>query len=83
MRRVTRERPAIVYLHPYEMDLEPGPEEFERALAAAPLAVRLLHRRQLHNRASVARKIDRLLREFDFVAVRDLVRIVLATEDIL
>ena len=37
MRRVTRERPAIVYLHPYEMDLEPGPEEFERALAAAPL----------------------------------------------
>jgi polysaccharide deacetylase family protein (PEP-CTERM system associated) len=73
MRRVTRERPAVVYLHPYETDLERGPEEFERALAAAPLTVRMFHRNQLRNRDTVARKVARLVEEFDFAPLREVI----------
>ncbi len=81
MRRVNRDRPAIVYMHPYETDTDPGPPEFERALASAPVAVRTFHRRQLRNRETVARKVARLLGEFDFVPVRNVIEAVLKTED--
>lgn len=73
MHRVMRERPAIVYLHPYEMDLERGPEEFERALAAAPLAVRMFRCHQRRNRDTVVRKVTRLVGEFDFAPLREVI----------
>jgi len=73
MRRVIRERPAVVYLHPYETDLEPGPQEFDRALAAAPLAVRMFHRHQRWNRDTVVRKVTRLVGEFDFAPLREVI----------
>jgi polysaccharide deacetylase family protein (PEP-CTERM system associated) len=80
MRRVARERPAVVYLHPYEMDLECGPEEFERALAAVPRGVRAFHRQQLRCRRTVEGKLRRLLEEFVFAPVREVIRTALGPE---
>ena len=73
IRRVNRERPAVVYMHPYETDTDPGPPEFERALAAAPSRVRAFHRRQLRNRETVAAKVARLLGEFEFVPLQEVI----------
>ena len=66
IRSVQEHRPAIVYLHPCEIDSVPGPDWFESPMAKAPWKVRLFHGLQRRNRDSVEPKLRRLLREFRF-----------------
>jgi len=73
MKRVQRRRPAIVYMHPYEVDPDPAPASFAEAVAVAGGAVRKFHARQLRHRATVERKLRRLLAEFAFAPLRDVI----------
>jgi len=73
MRRIQRIRPAVVYMHPYEIDLEPGPAEFQAALSASPRSIRHLHRMQLRNRRTVFAKLHRLLDGFRFAPLGEIV----------
>jgi polysaccharide deacetylase family protein (PEP-CTERM system associated) len=57
-------RPAVVYLHPWELD----PEQPRQQVGLAQGF------RHYYNLRSVERKLDRLLREFRFVPIRDMVR---------
>ncbi|MHC4981654.1 MAG: DUF3473 domain-containing protein [Planctomycetota bacterium] len=66
MRRSSRRRPVIVYAHPYELDTLGPPPAFVEALAAGDKAARRHHRRQLRNRPTVEKKLRRLLEEFSF-----------------
>jgi hypothetical protein len=66
MRRVVRQRPAIVYVHPHEMDPTPVALDASTATLMSPRRLRLLHRMQMRNRAGVGPKLDRLLSEFEF-----------------
>ena len=73
IRRIGRVRPAIVYLHPYELDMDAPPPEMESALAAAEKPARKFHRLQLRNRQTVHRKVTRLLESFQFAPLRDVI----------
>jgi polysaccharide deacetylase family protein (PEP-CTERM system associated) len=70
MRRVQRERPAIVYLHPYEI-------EAAHALPQSDLeknpALARFHRLQQRNRSTTESKIKRLLHEFEFSTLWDVI----------
>ncbi len=73
MRSVTKRRPAIVYLHPYELDLTSGPDEVEAALAAGPEEVRTFHARQLRQRRTVEPKLRKLLARWDFAPLGEVI----------
>lgn len=73
MRRIQRRRPAIVYLHPYEVDIQPGPEWFRQAMAKAPAGVRRFHRLQMRNRPGVMGKLRRLLESFQFAPLGEVI----------
>lgn len=55
-------QPVILYLHPWELDLD-------QPMAAATLRERITH---YHGRASLGKKLGKLLSEFDFLPLRDL-----------
>lgn len=73
MRRMQRVRPVIVYAHPYELDTQPPPADFAAALAAGDRAARRHHAGQLRRRATVAAKLARLLAEFRFAPLGEVV----------
>ncbi|RPI58110.1 MAG: DUF3473 domain-containing protein [Planctomycetaceae bacterium] len=73
MRKIQRSRPAIVYMHPYEIDTEGGPEFFSQALANSPANVQKFHRDQLKKRQTVAGKLESLLSRYKFAPLRDVI----------
>ena len=77
MRRVIRERPAIVYVHPHEMDPTPVALDASAATLMSPRKLRMLHHMQMRRRATVGPKLDRLLKEFDFAPLSEIIAAVL------
>lgn len=66
IRRVQRWRPAIVYMHPYEIEVGCGLLDTSALLPEQARRVQRFHRLQLRNRHTTERKFLRLLREFHF-----------------
>ncbi len=66
MDRVQRERPAILYTHPYEIELDAGAVNTSGLEPTTAARVRRLHWLQLRNRESVERKLLDLLDRFEF-----------------
>lgn len=66
MRWVTARRPAIVYLHPYEIELDGPPLDTSGLDDEAAEHVRRFHRMQLRRRQTVEPKVVSLLRTFEF-----------------
>ncbi len=77
MRRIQRHRPAIVYLHPYEIEVTGNPPNTHGLESVRARRVRRFHRFQLRNRHTVERKIVRLLEEFRFAPVGEVIKNVL------
>jgi len=73
MRRIGRRRPAIVYAHPYDIDLAPPPPDFTARLAEGPTAARRHHAGQLRKRDTMERKLKRLLSEFTFAPLGEVI----------
>ena len=71
--RIARVRPAIVYIHPHELDTTPGPPDFVAALKKAPRPVRRFHRLQMRRRKSFEKKLERLLSDFQFAPLRSVI----------
>ena len=74
IRRVSRHRPAIAYLHPYEIEGSVDPPDTSTLGAKDARRLRRLHRLQMRNRHTVEGKILRLLDEFEFAPVTDVIR---------
>jgi len=74
MRRIQRVRPAVVYVHPYELDLAPPPAEFQQHLAVAVPAIRRFHAVQLRGRRTVEAKLEAMLDGFRFAPLADVIR---------
>ncbi|MCP4250175.1 MAG: DUF3473 domain-containing protein [bacterium] len=73
IRRVQSSRPAIVYLHPYDLDTVPyAPDVSGLSPDARGKALRF-HRRQTRNRHTVEQKLVRLLGEFRFTTVSEVI----------
>lgn len=77
IRRIRRQRPAIVYMHPYEIDLEPRHEALREAWQDS-WRFRIAHALQLRKRRTVEPKLVHLLREFDFAPLGDVIARALA-----
>jgi len=73
VKHIQKKRPVIVYMHPYEIDTTSGPEDIEGVLAKAPKHVRRFHALQLRNRHTVGCKLNRLLQDFSFTTLRNVV----------
>ena len=69
MKRIQRDRPVIVYMHPYEIETDRLPLQTSHLSASAKATAIRFHKLQFRNRRSMPRKICRLLREFDFTTV--------------
>lgn len=72
-RRIQARRPVIMYLHPYELDPEPYPDFYLRELAKAPIKTRVRMRSFWLRRSSLLRRYDRLLSEFRFGPIEELI----------
>ena len=73
IRRIQRTQPAIVYMHPYEIDTKPVPRDFAEALTRADLRARLVHSRLNLRRRTVVAKLRRLFEEFRFTRLCDVI----------
>jgi polysaccharide deacetylase family protein (PEP-CTERM system associated) len=70
MRRVQRDRPAIVYLHPYEIE---SPHALPKGDIAQNPPLARFHRLQQRNRSTTEAKIIRLLAGFQFTTLWDVI----------
>lgn len=63
---VQKKMPAIVYMHPYEIDIERYPDYYYDAMNNAPLKKRLLLKSIRFNKETVFNKLERLLENYSF-----------------
>lgn len=74
MRRAGADRPAIVYLHPYEIESDCATElDTSRLDPSAAQRVRRFHRLQLRCRDTVEAKLLHLLRKFSFSPLAEVI----------
>lgn len=73
IRQASRQRPAIVYLHPYEVDAGAGPLPLPEIPKPQARSIQRFHRRQLCRRRSVVPKLNRLLRTYAFAPLADVI----------
>jgi len=72
--RVARNRPAIVYLHPYEIETDCPPIDTSHLPSDRQSQVIQFHNRQLRNRETVQAKVLRLLDEFSFAPLVEIIQ---------
>jgi len=73
LQKVEKVRPAIVYLHPYELDSERYPDYYFEQMKKSSLLTQIRMRSFWIRRGSLAERYSRLLTEHDFCPIRDLV----------
>ncbi|WP_185958218.1 DUF3473 domain-containing protein [Fodinibius sediminis] len=71
---IIRERPAIVYVHPYELDTEPYPEYYFEELRKARFLKRNKMKSMWLNRKTVYPKLEMLLTNYEFDTMISLVQ---------
>lgn len=72
-RRIMKQRPVIVYLHPYEIDPPPFQKFYMDAIQRSSLSVKVQMRKYWFNRESVMPKLNRLLSTYRFTSLRDVI----------
>lgn len=78
MKKIQKKRPAIVYFHPYDLDIEKGPDKIEAVVkTTAPRRSKFRHAMQLHCRHTMETKIHRLLSTYKFAPICDVIASVL------
>jgi polysaccharide deacetylase family protein (PEP-CTERM system associated) len=79
IRRIQKKRPAIVYIHPYEIDMEQFKFHIHHLPEEQRKRVLKFHRLQLRNRSTMKNKIVKLLRDFEFTTLNRIVELGLAS----
>jgi polysaccharide deacetylase family protein (PEP-CTERM system associated) len=77
MQKVQRERPAVLYTHPYEIEKPAPPLDVAHLDKTAASRTRRFHRLQQRNRDTVERKLISLLHEFEFAPLWEVINQVL------
>lgn len=70
--KIQKERPVIVYMHPYELDTGKYPDFFYKAKASLDLKQRIPLSFYRLNKGTVKRKLENLIREFPFKSMNEL-----------
>lgn len=73
LRAVQRERPAVIYTHPYEIEVDPPDPDFAALRGRARRRLRIMHWLQKRNRCSVIGKIESLLTRFQFAPLGEII----------
>jgi polysaccharide deacetylase family protein (PEP-CTERM system associated) len=73
MRQIQKKRPAIVYMHPYEVDVDNKKFDLSSMSYAQRCKVMKFHLLQLRNRKTVAGKLINLLKDFEFTTLSNLI----------
>ena len=71
---IQRKRPVIVYMHPYEIEKADTVLDTSRLNHDGSRKVRRMHSLQLRNRHTVKRKLLRLLQDFEFTNLHQLIK---------
>jgi len=72
MDEIIQNKPAIFYMHPYEIDEEKYPEFYYDQLRKAGLKKNLMTRLKWFNRGSFIKKLDKLTNEYEFSPLAEL-----------
>lgn len=74
VKKVQKNRPIILYVHPYDMDTLPPPnEKIANIIYTAPFRMKVRHYFQVRNRGTVLSKLERLLQQNQFTSLRQLI----------
>ncbi len=73
IRHIQKTRPVIVYMHPYEIDTEAKIYETKYLSPKEQAKVAWLHKMQLRNRGTVAKKFTSFLKEFQFTTIVNII----------
>lgn len=74
IRKTIKNRSAIIYLHPYELDKEKYPKYFYDALSKSILKKRLVLKFYRYKKHTVEYKLDRVTQEFNCVPIIDIIK---------
>ena len=78
IKKIQNQRPAIVYMHPYEIDIKNQPLETQSLSPKQRAKAMRFHRMQMRNRHTVAKKLIRLLTDFQFTTAAEVIETQLA-----
>jgi len=70
---VQKKRPAIVYMHPYEIDLENKKFDLSPLSFVQKFKAMKFHLLQLRDRKTVAKKLVKLLYDFEFATLSEVI----------
>jgi polysaccharide deacetylase family protein (PEP-CTERM system associated) len=73
MKNIVAKRPAIVYMHPYDIDTSAPPESIIGKLSQAKLRSKIRHALQLRQRNSVEEKLKTLFRNYRFSTIKNII----------
>jgi polysaccharide deacetylase family protein (PEP-CTERM system associated) len=73
------ETPGIFYMHPYEIDTKPYPDYYFKELNKSPLLTNMKMRSMWLRRNTVEDKIKKLLGDFSFIPMRQLLENTIST----
>ena len=75
IRHIQKARPTIVYIHPYEIDIDPQSFQTVHLSPQDKTAALRFHKLQLRNRKGMPNKISKLLSEFEFAALGQVIKV--------
>ena len=73
MKQINNIRPAIVYVHPYEIDTDRPDDEFMADIKAGGKEAMHFHKGQTHNRRTVIPKLTRLFQKKSFAPLKEVI----------
>jgi polysaccharide deacetylase family protein (PEP-CTERM system associated) len=79
-KQINRERPVVLYMHPYEIDLPPFQDFYMDAIYSTSCIKQLMIKRYWFNRHSVIPKLIRMLNTYRFNTLRNVISETLKTE---
>ncbi|MHC4738612.1 MAG: DUF3473 domain-containing protein [Planctomycetota bacterium] len=73
IKHIQKQRPVIVYMHPYEINTEDVAFETEHLSDSDKNKVSTFHKMQLRNRKSMPQKLLNLLSDFEFTSIAQII----------
>lgn len=74
MEKVVKTRPAVVYMHPYELDTVAYPDYYLTELRKTGVLTRMKMRSMWINRRTIYHKLDMLFKQYNFLPMNELVK---------
>ena len=73
IKHIQKNRPAIVYMHPYEIDTDIGTFDTKHLSSKERNKAINLHKMQLRNRHTTVKKLFKLLSDFEFATIGEVI----------